>query len=178
MKYLLFLILVLFAAFSCTSSKKITPREDVIVEETSEYDERFDPLSLDDDDIVIEASEKQQKETKPERPSRKPEDKVQEFTTEQEVDGYRIQVYASRSIEGATVAQQKAKDEFEPLGHKVYMIFETPFYKIRIADLQDRTKAEEVLEIVKSMGYDQSFLVFGRIILQKSVDNNMNEQGF
>jgi len=174
MKYIIFSISLLLFSFSCTSSKKVIPREDVNVKETSGYDERFDPLSLDDDDIVIESTQKQDEETKPERAARKPKDKVQEFITEQEVDGYRIQVYASRSIEGATVAQQKAKDEFEPMNHKVYMIFETPFYRIRIGDFVDKISAEEVVETVKSMGYDQAFLVSGKIILRKAVADNLN----
>jgi len=175
MKYLIILFSFLLFIFSCTSSKKVVPIEDLNVKETSGYDERFDPLSLDDDDIVIEASQKQDNVSQPETAGRKPKEKVQEFTTEQEVDGYRIQIYASSSIEGATVAQQKAKDEFETLGHKIYMIFEAPFYRIRIGDFADRISAEDVMETVKSMGYDQSFLVSGKIILRKSADNNLNQ---
>ncbi len=175
MKYLLILISLLLFLFSCTSSKKIIPQDDLNVKETSGYDERFDPLSLDDDDIVIQASQKQEDIPQPQTNDHKKKENDQNLESEQEVDGYRIQIYASRSIEGATVAQQKAKDEFGPMNHKVYMIFETPFYKIRIGDFVDRIPAEDILETVKSMDYDQSFLVFGKIILRKPAANNLNE---
>jgi len=172
MKYLIYLSFILWVFISCAPSKRIIKtNEQTSRAKATKYDERFDPLSLNDDDIVIAAQPKkndaQNKKVKANKTGQNTDLSVSE-----EKDGFRVQIFASRNVEGATIAQQKAKERFNPLKQKVYWIFEAPFYKIRIGDALDRDQADKILELAKSLGYDQAFIVRSKVTIVKSSSFN------
>ena len=160
MKYTRLLIPVLIFVFGCGTSQKAVKVHPDQVKKTSSYDESFDPLSLKDDDIVIKpVSESAKDQTESTKKSAKKED----TQIQTEVDGYRVQLLATRSIESATLIKQKAEEQFSPYNYKVYWSFEAPFYKIRIGDVLKRTEAEEIRDLAKKMGYDQAFPVRSKV---------------
>lgn len=161
MKYTRLLIPVLIFVLSCATSQKEVRVSPESAEKHSVYDESFDPLSLKDDDIVIKAASQGEENNTAE--SVKKTEKKEGAPIQTEVDGYRVQLLATRSIESATLIKQKAEEQFSPYNYKVYWSFEAPFYKIRIGDVLKRTEAESIRDLAKSMGYDQAFPVRSKV---------------
>ncbi len=163
---ILFLIFVFF--MGCAASRK-TVTEPRKSEETSvkstQFDESFDPLSLEDDDIVIEKRVQPTTTSAPAKQISQDEQNTlpDSLLSFRQTDGFRVQIFAGRSIEAATMAEAKAKEDFEPKGYKVYLIFEAPFYKLRVGDFTDRNDADLLRSLAKSMGYKAAFVVRSKV---------------
>ncbi len=172
LKYLGILLIFLYL-FGCAGVKKQTvpvAKEEAVSEvPAGAYDESFDPLSLEDDDLVIErhtpavsqsSSALHKTPVVSEKTGKALPDSLIDY---EEVNGYRLQIFAGRSVEAATLAKTKAMEDFAPYGQKVYFIFEAPFYKIRIGDFRDRTQAEKARDLAKQMGYKEAFVVRSKV---------------
>ncbi|HHE55048.1 MAG TPA: SPOR domain-containing protein [Caldithrix abyssi] len=185
LKYLLVLTIfaVSLALFSgCAAAKKqVTPASEETVDQPqaeSQFDESFDPLSLDDDDIVIkrthamEGISNQPMESltfQPANREQNTESIPDSLIIYQEADGFRVQIFAGRNVETATMTKTKALADFEPYKQKVYFIFEAPFYKIRIGDFTDRNKAEKARELARKLGYREAFVVKSKVRVPKDL---------
>ena len=150
-----FLFLVIFL-FSCSSSRK-TIKEESPEKKTEQLDESFDPLTLNDDNIKFH--EGSQSSSDQELPS--PIDNTQKTFNEQNrlVDGFRVQLFATKDIESATVAKKEAEFVFTDDSVKLYIEFDSPYYKLRIGDFQNRDNAEAFREIAREKGYSSSWIV-------------------
>jgi len=128
-------------------------KEEPVEEVKFQYDESFDPLSLDDDDIVIaEASlTKKEIENKPVV--------IEEKIIPKEMNGFRVQILATKNIETASLFEQEATERFGSLEHKTYLIFEAPLYKIRVGDCKERAEAENLRDLAKQYNYREAFIV-------------------
>ena len=137
--------------FSCSSSEQMVVKDDQ--QKSNPYDESFDPLSLDDDDIVIaEASlTKKEIENKPVV--------IEEKIIPKEINGFRVQILATKNIETASLFEQEATERFGSLEHKTYLIFEAPLYKIRVGDCKERAEAENLRDLAKQYNYREAFIV-------------------
>jgi hypothetical protein len=142
---------------SCAGTKEAvqddTPKQDVYP-----YDESFDPLLLNDDDIVIAGEENTQVNN---NPVNDPES--EKLTALKEITGYRVQILATKNIETASLFEQEASERFKNLDQKTYLIFEAPLYKIRVGDCKERLQAEELRDIAMQYGYRESFIVKTKI---------------
>lgn len=78
------------------------------------------------------------------------------------VPGYRVQVMFSNSIDEAT----KVKSEVSVLfpADIVYMLYDSPYYRIRVGDFQERSGAARALKILLDKGYGQSWIVPDRVV--------------
>jgi len=164
---LISLFFVLVFIFACASSKHVkTDDPDHTKSTDSRYDESFDPLSLDDEEIVITKKENiTEKNTDNNLNNQKV---IPDNVKMQEVEGYRVQLMATRSIETATMAQQRAVDMFSNLEYKVYLIFEAPLYRIRLGDAVDRRDAELIRDSAKERGYDEAFIVRSKVVVPEN----------
>jgi hypothetical protein len=128
---------------------------------TGRYDESFDPLSLNDDDLVITADSTrtsigtwENKSTQQSQP-----------LISNESEGFRVQILATNNIGTASLTEQEATARFGSLGFKVYLVFEAPLYKIRVGDCLERNAAEELRDKAKDFGYGGAFVVRTKINL-------------
>jgi hypothetical protein len=158
MKYLLLIFIVFL--FGCAATK------DTVQETTEEvaplkYDESFDPLSLNDDDIII-AAELPGANTSPNGSD--PDTGAQNEEIK-EINGFRVQILATKNIETASLFEQEASERFQNQGHKTYLIFEAPLYKIRVGDCKERSLAESLQDLAKDYGYRESFIVKSKILV-------------
>ncbi len=168
----------------CAALKKQTkqteePKETQAATTTVGYDESFDPLSLEDDDIVIKRTNRFETSSNPVieplnvssgNTGTTGNEIPDSLITYKEVDGFRVQIFAGRSVETATMTKTKAEADFAPLGQKVYFIFEAPFYRIRVGDFTDRTQAEKLREQARKIGYREAFIVRSKV----RVPENLN----
>ena len=78
-----------------------------------------------------------------------------------QMNGYRIQVYG----ETDRVAAQKIKDEIAiEYGARTYMIYESPYFKVRVGDFRSRIEAQQMLHTLKQK-YNGILLVPGMVNL-------------
>lgn len=155
---LLFLILLLGA---CASGKKVVKEPSPSEAEAAAIDESFDPLTLNDEDIAF-----------PEPPSQKAKTPVSGQTPSPSapqatagklenrlVDGFRVQLFATKDIESATIAKKEAEFAFAEDSVNIYIEFDSPYYKLRIGDCTTREAAEKLREIARSKGYPSAWIV-------------------
>ena len=149
-------VLTFTLILSCSSGRKAT-RGDTPEKTPPQYDESFDPLRLDDDEIVFK------EEPKPTTHNDRVDGTdISLMTAEKEdklVDGFRIQLFATKDIESATVAKKEAQFVFADDSLNIYVEFDSPYYKLRLGDFQDRDKAEQFREIAREKGYSSSWIV-------------------
>ncbi len=135
-----------------SSSEEIkSSNNDQAVEFIHVYEKTFNPSDYDS-------------ETTPEKSAAK----NQEFRTDQEnstpasaesevVSGFRIQVTFSENIE---VANQ-VKNELSALlpDEQVYVVYEAPYYKVRVGDFLSRPEANLNLRTLTERGYKDAWIV-------------------
>ena len=64
--------------------------------------------------------------------------------------GYRIEIYADNNRAAKTeAANRKARVQARFPQYKVYQVFESPFWRVRLGDFRSRNEASEVLEELK-----------------------------
>jgi hypothetical protein len=137
-------------------------KDDKPLQDLYQYDESFDPLTLDDDDIIIAGDEYTQVI---DNPGSNPDSAI--IPTMRELTGFRVQILATKNIETASLFEQEASERFNNLDHKTYLIFEAPLYKIRVGDCKKRTQAEELRDMALQYGYRESFIVKSKIQVQE-----------
>ena len=69
---------------------------------------------------------------------------------------FRIQIFES-SV--ASIARAEAKRFQNILGDTVYTDFETPLYKLRIGNFQNRKNAEEAVESISRLGAKDAWII-------------------
>ncbi len=162
----LFLLSILVLVAGCASGKKAvqpSAEENRAEKPASPYDESFDPLSLNDSDLTFPEKKNNNSEgletlpegtNTPESPSAKPN---------QLIDGFRVQLLATKDIERATVAKKEAEFAFGDSRVNVYIEFDSPYYKLRIGDCQTREQAEALRELARQKGYPSPWIVRTRV---------------
>jgi hypothetical protein len=126
--------------------------------------EDFDPLTLDDDDIVITPKDtgKTAKSV-----TASASNVLLEEQTGEKVDGYRVQLVLTKSVEGANEVKKKAIFKFED---KVYLVFETPYYKVQLGDFESKKDAEALRDDAIAKGFPDTWVV--RTQIEKSADSH------
>ena len=147
----------------CTASKsttKITKQSD------RQYDESFDPLTLQDDDIEFPAIVKKEKVNNTPISNQNPQE------NRKEINGYRVQIIATQNLEKASLLEEEAKSQFSINNHQTYLVFEAPLYKIRIGDFTSRNEAEELKVQALKYGYREAFIVRTKVsVLQNKISD-------
>ena len=158
--YVLYLITMVFL-LSCGSSTKrsdvTNDSPDVGLQEAPQF---FDPHSLEEDDVVIEKKETVKVVEAPIAIETKPEPEVEVETKANEiVSGFRIQLSASKDSKKMRDALNSAKSFFNPRGYEVYLVYESPMYKLRVGDTINRKKADKLLTLCKESGFRDAWVV-------------------
>ncbi|MBN2426318.1 MAG: SPOR domain-containing protein [Calditrichaceae bacterium] len=165
MRYFVFFIIVSFFIAGCASSKKSAEPDVSVQPKSSKYDESFDPLTLNDNDVVIQKKESSGASLDEEKTEIEV-DEIKKSSVIRELDGYRVQILATKDIESATMVQQTAASQFKTMDHKVYIVFESPQYKVRIGDVVTRNEAEDIRDLAKDYGYKGAFIVRSKVTVK------------
>jgi hypothetical protein len=123
------------------------------------YEEDFDPLTLNDDDLNIVPSAKSgQTESVQRQVILVPKT---EKTEVESVQGYRIQLIATtdenRARETKKIAMLKLKE-------KVYLVFGAPNYKIQIGDCLTYDEAKAVRDEAVNNGFPDAWIVPSKVV--------------
>ncbi|RMF56722.1 MAG: SPOR domain-containing protein [Calditrichaeota bacterium] len=152
----IFLFSVLVYLSGCSSSKPVTVPGGESAEPT--LNETFDPLMLEDEDITFPEEV--------EIPSTGNSEIVPGLDTQpapveenQVVDGFRVQILATKDIDQATMEKKQAEFQFLEDSVAVYIEFDSPMYKVRVGDFQNRDEAERLRQIARKKGYRGAWIV-------------------
>jgi hypothetical protein len=165
MKIKILLLLVSFVfVIGCATSKKTVRQGGGNAE--NPYDESFDPLTLNDDDIRISADGSALEAENADGQGAAEKSEEQDAAKLQR-SGFRVQIAATSSLEKATLVQQEVAARFADKNLKAYLIFETPLYKVRVGNAVDRDEANSIRDFMRENGYKDSFVVPSKIIISK-----------
>jgi len=81
--------------------------------------------------------------------------------------GFRIQLYATNSVDAARLKEKEAMEVFT---EGVYLIYDSPNYKIRIGNCQTRGEAEALQKKAKQLGYKDAWVVRDNITVKVKVE--------
>ncbi|MFQ6093143.1 MAG: SPOR domain-containing protein [bacterium] len=122
--------------------------------EEVEQVEDFDPLSLNDDDILTPEAKGAAEEVEGERP--KIGSETEESERIEQVQGYRVQIFVSSNRENAQKILAEAEQIF-PEG--VYLKYDAPYYKVRIGNCLTRREADLLQEKAVRHGYRDAWVI-------------------
>jgi|GEM_PF-266730 len=166
--YCLFLALFLI---SCSTSQFgwKSSTESKTDEGTPALIEDFDPLTLDDDDIIITP-----KDSKPVEKNRS-QDRIQgnsetvstDYSTGEmvQVQGHRVQLLTAKDEQKAWEAKREAILKF---AEDVYLIHEASQYKLRVGDCQSYEEAKDLVGKAVQKGYHDAWIVRCKVNVLKS----------
>jgi hypothetical protein len=153
---------VVLTAFSCSSGSRVVKPEkpETGVRNFALMNEEFDPLALEDDDVVIE-----QKDSSPSSATEM--NTVTTAAAQDSIgDGYRIQLTQIEDNEEAKNIQRDALLSFSD--HEVYSVFDPPFYKVRIGDFVNWHDAEKLQQLAIKKGYKGAWIIPCKINLKRA----------
>ena len=123
----------------------------------AEYEATLNPA---DYDLEVEVVQKQMSEEHPAQTVELPRDTaaVQELN----IQGFRIQIFSSASIDEASASRSSALAKFE--ADSIYIVFDAPVYKVRVGDFGSRYDANQRLPEFVEKGYRDAWIVPDRIV--------------
>jgi hypothetical protein len=69
--------------------------------------------------------------------------------------GYRVQIFASSTNEGAEKIASEARFKFT---ERVYVEYDAPYYKVRVGDYKNRSDAEILKQKAINVGYSDAWI--------------------
>jgi hypothetical protein len=83
-----------------------------------------------------------------------------QYTTGTVTDGYRVQCMATSQIDKIRSEQKILEDKIK---YHIYVIFNSPYYKLLIGDFVRKNEAETVAARLKEMGYADAWVTRSKI---------------
>ena len=137
----------------CASSspEMKSSHNDEAIEFIHQYEKTFTPSDY-DSEIGTENSDEKNQNLRTEIEILTPHNEESEV-----VSGFRIQVSFTENIELAN----QVKNELSPLlpDQQVYVVYEAPYYKVRIGDFLSRPEANLTLRTLTERGYKDAWIV-------------------
>lgn len=127
-----------------------------------EYEATLNPVDFDQE---IETVQKANAEEKRAIQLDIPKDST--IVQEEVVQGFRIQVYSSSSVDEAGVIKSALAEKFPT--DSVYIIYDAPVYKVRVADFINRYDANQRLQEFLEKGYRDAWIVPDQVVQRKFV---------
>lgn len=166
LKFLLWLVPVFLLGVGCAATRKPVSKEE---KPEVKLVEDFDPMTLTDDDFIVTPRYKEprpgEKYTFARADSTHPVPGDSGNVKMIHIQGYRIQVGAVTNQEDAVELRRQAMLNFGDAN--VYLIFEPPYYKIRVGDFERRRDAESFQKKAVKLGYRDAWIV--RTVIEKKV---------
>ena len=174
-RYLISLYLLGFSFFilSCSSTKKLMPEKERSADNeksTGIINEFFEPLILNDEDLKIK------KTISVDSKSDRLDDVLSQSDSEQQtpevVAGFRVQICAVSEEEKARQVQRDAILKF--VDEEIYLIYEAPYYKVRVGNCATRLDADQLQQLAVQKGFDDAWVVRTKIKLRSSSNSPQN----
>jgi len=148
-------VFVSAAAFlaACSSSGESEKGASTSSSETLKtYESQFDPTTYNPEPKTLLSSERP--------PSSEPQETAVALANppiQELVQGFRVQIYASTSIDQAAERKQTAEELFPE--EWFYLVYDPPTYKIRAGNFLTRFEADRFLKDLRNEGFIDSWIV-------------------
>jgi hypothetical protein len=130
----------------------------------AEYEATLNPADYDQE---VEAVQRQQIEEHPFQTVDIPRDTT--APQDQILQGFRIQIFSSASIDEANTLKATAIAKFA--ADSIYILFDAPVYKVRVGDFVARYDANQRLPEFVEKGYRDAWVVPDRIIRRAALQS-------
>jgi len=167
--YIYFSMLVLFISGCSTSRNLMTQGEHAKDEEKKPgiVNEFFDPLILNDEDLNVKKTISiESKSDQVEQNLSRPDTAYQQSEI---APGYRVQICAVSDEDRAKQIQRDAILKF--IDQDVYLIYDTPYYKVRVGNCPTRYEADKLQQLAVEKGFDDAWVVRTNIALKRNDDS-------
>ncbi len=153
---ILFLVYTLIQG--CKTAEEIK-KEEIIKEDINEfltkYEKTFDPAEYDEDvDTILQLVKKQLDLTET--------GKIVAISPPETIQGFRIQVLFTPDIQQANQLRDELTDRLTDTW--TYIVYDAPYYKIRIGNYSDRAAAAAIMKKLNGLGYKDAWIVPDKII--------------
>lgn len=155
---ILFLVITAVSGLRCSSgfqSLENDEQEEIQVR-LKDYETTFRPS---DYDPAVESIVQQLQRTEQIRPDTAA---VPETVPPDTVQGFRVQVLSTADIEGAT--QLRDSVSLLLLNDWVYIVYQTPYYKVRVGDFLSRIEANRMSSLLRENGFMDAWVVPDRVL--------------
>jgi len=140
----------------CSSSKETVSREDAAVAEMRKFEEDFRPSDYDPPVDSFFQTEDRERALQSDTVG-----VATEAVPTEQTQGYRVQIYASSSIDSANAHKTTAENDFP--NTNFYLVYDPPTYKVRGGNFQSRFDADRFTREIAEKGYDDGWVVPDRI---------------
>lgn len=149
----------------CAGGKKVVKPE-TESRTNVQLDESFDPLSLPDDSHIKFPERKEDKDSDYLIEVKKTKPGIVDTLEllKKTVLGYRVQIYATKDREQAYLLKDEATKIFNKDSINVYLVFNEPYYKIRIGDCKSREEANQLKNLARQRGYTNAWIVKSQVL--------------
>ena len=72
------------------------------------------------------------------------------------IEGFRVQVISTQALDKANAVLSELLPEF---GSEIYIIFDSPNYKVRVGNFKSRISAEKARQKIASLGYSAPWVI-------------------
>lgn len=155
---ILFLVITAVSGLRCSSGFQAL--ENDVQEENQfrlkDYEKTFRPS---DYDPAVESIVEQLQRTEQIRPDTAA---VPETVPPDTVQGFRVQLLASADIEAAS--QLRDSVSLLLLNDWVYVVYHTPYYKVRVGDFLSRIEANRMSSFLRENGFAEAWVVPDRVL--------------
>lgn len=145
--------------------------EERFLDALNEYEREFDPSQY---NAPFQLHEEEDERSDVEH-GRLPIPDPEEHATPEFIQGFRIQLYSSSDMENVQEVVHVADSLFTD--HWTYVVYEAPFYKVRLGDFHSRLMANRALSEVINVGFRDAWIVPDRIVKEPPEKNIEAEDG-
>jgi hypothetical protein len=154
----------------CMSSQSIRTEEKQKYEQPaekkirlSESEATFNPIEYDREIEIVPKVQREEK--KQQNPVEIPKDSM--VVQEEVIQGFRIQIFSSSNVDEATAAKNLATEKFA--GDSIYVVYDSPVYKVRLGDFVHRYEANQRLPEFIEKGFRDAWIVPDWVVQRKLV---------
>jgi len=155
-KTIVYSIFLLFVA-GCGTSKRIEKEksDEELKEFLAKYEKTFDPSVYNPDVESIKVEEQQVHDAIESA-------NAVEIAVPETIPGFRIQVLFTPEIEEATQIRDSLNASLPE--EWVYVVFDSPYYKVRIGNFAERYEAQALLRRIIAIGFNEAWIVPDKIV--------------
>ncbi len=160
MKNIIYFLSFMIILSSCTSQKQVKKEEPPIKKENSantgktSIDESFDPSKLDEEDITVKTNRSTEANKNFQDSMLSPLQNSGE--SDKVIEGYRVQICA---VSDEMKAREIQKESILKFNEDIYLIYDSPYYKIRVGDCTTRYEADLLQKMAEEKGFIDAWVV-------------------
>lgn len=168
MKKKLGFILLILMIVGCASQKSVRKDDTIppVKDNDITIDESFDPTGLKEEEIQIKKSRSTEAKSNFDSSILNKTETLQD-----NAQGYRVQICA---VSDEFQARDIQKEAILKFNEKVYLIYDSPYYKVRVGNCTTRYDADQLQKLAEEKGFADSWVVKTKVKPQKKSNFKMN----